>query len=143
LEEDAMLMDNELLALLVDIESDRVERTTSVDKTDKHCEAICAFANDFPANRMPGYLMLGVNPDGRLGGLKVTDQLLQNLAAHRSNGSILPQPAMTVQKHSLPEGDVAVAEVHPSDLPPVRYKGQVWIGSAQHGESLTSRKSVS
>ena len=34
---------------------------------------------------------------------------------------------MTVQKHVLPEGDVAVVEVLPSDLPPVRYKGRVWI----------------
>jgi ATP-dependent DNA helicase RecG len=34
---------------------------------------------------------------------------------------------MTVQKYSLPGGDVAVVEVFPSDLPPVRYKGRVWI----------------
>ena len=39
----------------------------------------------------------------------------------------VPLPAITVQKHSLPGGDVAVMEVLPSDLPPVRYKGRIWI----------------
>ena len=32
-----------------------------------------------------------------------------------------------MSKHSLPDGDLAVVEVLPSDLPPVRYKGKVWI----------------
>ena len=34
---------------------------------------------------------------------------------------------MNVGKISLPAGEVAVAEVYPSDLPPVRYKGRVHI----------------
>jgi ATP-dependent DNA helicase RecG len=32
-----------------------------------------------------------------------------------------------VQKKSFAEGDVAVVEVRPSDMPPVRYRGRVWI----------------
>lgn len=60
-------------------------------------------------------------------GLLVTDNLLQNLAALRSDGNIQPLPAINVTKFELQGGQVAVVEVLPSDLPPIRYKGQVWI----------------
>lgn len=122
-----MLTDQALQALMADLESDRIERTVSTNDTDKFGEAICAFSNDFPNHRQPGYLLLGVDNNGRPNGLRVSDQLLQNLAAIRSDGNVQPLPAMTVQKYSLPPGDVAVIEVLPSDLPPVRYKGRVWI----------------
>ena len=62
-----------------------------------------------------------------MAGIKVTDDLLKNLAGIRSDGNILPQPMMSVAKFSLAGGDVAVVEVQPSDLPPVRYKGRVYI----------------
>ncbi len=116
-----------LLELLADLESDRVERTISTKDNDKFCRAICAFANDLPNSHKPGYLLIGVNDDGTPAGLDVTDQLLQNLAALRSDGLILPLPAMTVYKVTLPAGAVAVVEVQPSDLPPIRYKGRVCI----------------
>src|SRR5690554_3578820 len=60
-------------------------------------------------------------------GLKVTDELLKNLGALRSEGNILPPPIITIQKLSYPDGEVAVVEVKPSLFPPVRYKGKVWI----------------
>jgi ATP-dependent DNA helicase RecG len=122
-----MLSQDELIGLLSDLELDRVERTTSVNDTDKFSQAICAFANDLPNHRQPGYLLLGVNNNGTLAGLKVTDDLLKNLSAIRSDGNVLPQPAMNVTKFSLEGGEVAVVEVFPSDLPPVRYKGRVHI----------------
>ena len=122
-----MLSTQELDALLKNVEADWVERTISVNKTDKFSEAVTAFANDLPGHRKPGYLIIGAKDDGSLSGLTVTDQLLQNLAALRSDGNIQPLPALTVQKVSLPGGDVAVVEVQPSDLPPVRYQGRVWI----------------
>jgi len=122
-----MLTDEQLKAMLADIESDHIEHTTSTKDTDKFSEAVCAFANDLPNHRQPGYLLVGVKNDGGLSGLKVTDQLLQNLADLRSAGNIQPLPALSVAKFSFPEGDVAVVEVLPSDLPPVRYKGQVCI----------------
>ena len=122
-----MLSTQELDALLKNVEADWVERTISVNKTDKFSEAVTAFANDLPGHRKPGYLIVGAKDDGSLSGLTVTDQLLQSLAALRSDGNIQPLPALTVQKVSLPGGDVAVVEVQPSDLPPVRYQGRVWI----------------
>lgn len=122
-----MLTEAQLIELLSDMESDRVERTVSENNTDKFCQAICAFANDLPNHRAPGYLLVGVKDNGSLSGLNVTDQLLQNLGAIRSDGNVLPQPVMSVARFKLQGGEVAVVEVQPSDMPPVRYKGQVWI----------------
>lgn len=122
-----MLTHDQLAALLADLELDRVERTISTKDTDKFGEAICAFANDLPNHRQPGYLLVGVRDNGQRSGLKVTDELLKNLGAIRSDGNVLPQPAMNVAHFSFDDGDVAVVEVLPSDLPPVRYKGRVWI----------------
>lgn len=122
-----MLSETESVALLSDMESDRVERTESTKNTEKFSVAVCAFANDMPNHRQPGYLLIGVKDDGSLSGLQVTDDLLKELGGIRSDGQILPQPLMNVQRFVLPGGDVAVVEVAPSDLPPVRYKGRVWI----------------
>jgi len=124
-----MLEDTELLGLMNDLESDRVERTTACQNTDKLAQAICAFSNDFPNHGKPGYLLIGVDDHGQAVNLKVTDQLLQNLSAIRSDGNILPFPALIVQKYGVPgtDSEIAVVEVLPSDVPPVRYKGCVWI----------------
>ena len=122
-----MLTNDELRALIGDRESGRVERTVSKSKNDKFGKAICAFANDFPGHGRPGYLIIGVDDDGRLSGLTVTNRLLRNLSALASSVNLEPLPAMTVQPYRLPEGEVVVIEVTPSVLPPVRYKGRVWI----------------
>lgn len=122
-----MLTDSELRTLISDIESDRIERTVSVNNKDKFAEAICAFANDLPNHRRPGYLMIGVNNSGEVTGIEVSDELLLNLSALRSDGNIQPLPAMTVEKRSLPGGNIAVVEVQPSDLPPVRYRGRIYV----------------
>lgn len=122
-----MLSSDELQTLLTDLESDRVERTEATQNTDKFARAVCAFANDMPNHRRPGVLIIGAQDDGKLAGIEVTDRLLQNLAALRSDGNILPLPSIRVYKANLPDGTVAVVEVDPSDLPPVRYKGRVCI----------------
>jgi len=119
--------DHELESLLEDLESDRVERKESMSDGDKIRQAICAFANDLPGHGKPGVLFIGVGDRGDPTGLKVTDQLLQNLASMRGDGNVLPFPAMTVQKHHLKGKDVAVALVQPADAPPVRFKGTVWV----------------
>ena len=122
-----MLSQEQLVGLLSDLESDHVERTESTSNSDKFGQAVCAFANDLPNHRHPGYLLVGVKDDGVLAGLAVSDELLRNLGGIRADGNVLPQPAMNVSKFSLPGGDVAVVEVLPSDLPPVRYKGRVYV----------------
>jgi ATP-dependent DNA helicase RecG len=122
-----MITETELTVLLSDLESDRIERTESIKDTDKFCRAICSFANDLPNHQRPGYLLVGVKDNGSLSGLTVTDELLKNLAAIRSDGNVLPQPYMSVVKFHFDGGDITVVEVNPSDLPPVRYNGRVHV----------------
>ena len=81
---------DQLRTLMAELESDRVEKTTSTKKTDKFGEAICAFANDFSGRRQPGYLLVGVDDNGRASGLVVTDQLLRALGDLRSNVNLEP-----------------------------------------------------
>ena len=119
--------DAELEELLYDLGSDTVERTVSVRDTDKFGEAICAFANDLPNYRRPGVLFVGAANDGSCAGVEITDQLLQNLAAIRSNGNLLPQPSMAVEKRRIRGCDLAIVSVQPANDTPVRYKGVVWI----------------
>ncbi len=117
----------ELKALMVDIESDSVERTISITDTDKFGQAICAFSNDLPNNNRPGYLIIGVRDDGTVCPIPVTDELLRNIAAIRTDGNVQPQPSMSVQKVSLSEGEIIVVEVQPATYPPVKYKGRIWV----------------
>lgn len=122
-----MITKDEIQELLHSTGTYRVERTTSTGDMDKFQKAICAFANNLPNSRKNDYLILGAYDNGELSGLKVTDDLLKKIAAIRSNGNILPIPIMSVDRFQFPEGDLLVAEVSPSDLPPVRYRGRTFI----------------
>lgn len=123
-----MITIEQLQTLLVDLESDRIERTVSTNNTDKFCEAICAFANDMPGNNAHGYLVLGARDrDGGIEGVSVTDELLQKFSNYADSGQIVPLPSLTVQKLTMEGRDLVVVEVFPSDMPPIRYRGRVWI----------------
>lgn len=61
------------------------------------------------------------------GEVRITDQLLQNLGAIRTDGKLQPQVSMTVEKVALPAGDVAVVTVQPCTFTPVRYDGRIWV----------------
>ena len=122
-----MITKKELLQMLSDTESYNIERTESTGNMDKFCQAICAFSNDMSGSGKNGYLIIGAKDNGELSGLQVDDKLLLQIANIRTDGNILPQPIMTVEKFSFGEGDVLVAEVQPSEFPPVRYRGRVWV----------------
>lgn len=122
-----MINKEEVRNLLNSTETYRVERTTSTGDMDKFQEAICAFANDLPNSRKKGYLIIGANDNGTLSGLKVTDALLKKISAIRSDGNILPLPVMSVERFEFEDGDLLVAEVSPSLIPPVRYRGRTFI----------------
>lgn len=119
--------DRDLENLLTDLESDRVERKSSLAEPGKIREAICAFANDLPDQRKPGVIFVGAKDDGSCADLAITDQLLRTLADMRSDGNITPFPTMTVQKKDLSGCEMAAVVVRPSDFPPVRYKGRICI----------------
>ncbi len=123
------LTDPELSVLLNDTESDRVERKQSLrgDARKKIKQAICAFANDLPGYNEPGILFIGVTDDGTPANEPITEQLLISLADMKTDGNILPPPALYVEKRTLNGGEIAVVTVMPSDMPPVKYEGRIWI----------------
>lgn len=122
--------DQELEELLDDIESDLVERKRSFkggDVPKKARQAVCAFANDLPDHNQPGILFIGAKDDGTPSHEPITDELLRDLSDMRTDGNILPLPVMTVQKRVLKGVQMAVITVEPSDMPPVKYDGRIWI----------------
>jgi len=94
---------------------------------DKFCQVICAFSNDIAGSGRNGYLIIGVHDNGDLSGLHVDDRLLLQISNIRTDGNILPQPVMAVEKFSFEKGDILAVEVQPSEIPPVRYRGRVWV----------------
>ena len=116
-----------LKAILESLETSRIEKTSSIGDINKYCQAICAFSNDLPDSKKPGYLILGVNEDGSPSGIKATDKLLKDLAGLRTDGNILPIPAMTVEHIPTEKGDIIVVTVQPSPDPPVRFRGRCFI----------------
>ena len=140
----------ELAAMLVDVESDLVERkeTFDGDAPNSVRQAICAFANDLPNHRRAGVIFVGARDDGAPVGLEVNDALLLKLAHCKTDGNILPLPTMTVHKHAFDGGDIAVITVAPADSPPVRYRGRIWtrvgprraLASAQDERILNEKR---
>ena len=126
--EDTMkLTEDELRRMMTDLESENVERTRAFDKADKMGQAICAFANDLSGRGVPGYLLLGVESNGELSGKRIDDEHLTSLGGLKTEGNLLPPPAMALDVFHFDQGDVAVITVFPSAYPPIRYQGQVWV----------------
>jgi len=121
--------DTELEVLLQDTESDQVERKQSFkgETLKKARQAVCAFANDLPNHNKAGILFVGACDDGRPSNEPISDHLLRSLADMKTDGNILPLPVLSVEKRVLNGADMAVVTVMPSDMPPVKYDGRIWI----------------
>jgi ATP-dependent DNA helicase RecG len=121
--------DEELEAFLDDIESDLTERkeTWKGEAPDTGRQAVCAFANDLPDHRKPGILFVGARDNGTPSGLAITSELLLTLSDIKTDGNTLPPPSILVEKRTLKGAELAVVTVRPSETPPVRYKGRIWI----------------
>lgn len=123
------LSDEQLQFLLDDMESDLAERKRSFkgDVPKKARQAVCAFANDLPNHQQPGVLFIGAVDDGTPSHEPITDELLRSLADMKTDGNILPLPVLSVEKRILQGAAMAVVTVLPSDMPPVKYAGRIWI----------------
>ncbi len=121
-------------------ESDLVERKRSLSNSSatKILRSICAFANDLSGHGRPGVILVGVEDDGSCAGTTIDDALLKRLADMRDHGELLPRPSMDVQRRTLDGCEVAVVTVQPSNHPPVRYEGRVWV---RIGPTVRSRLS--
>ena len=126
------MTEGELRQIITGCEADRVEFTTSTSDVDKWSQAVCAFANDLPNHREPGYLLLGVADDGRIAGIEVQDELLTRLGNLRGNGQIQPLPSLTIEKVSTSDGDVAAGALSRPRLRP--------IGSEKRFRDATGRE---
>ena len=133
--------DEELLQIIQEGESDCVEfkESLSKDTAAKIREAICAFANDLPDHRKPGLVIVGVRDDRTIGDLSVTDELLRKLADMKTDGNTVPPPSLTVEKRVLQGKEVAVVTVQPSDSPPVRCKGVIYVRSGPRRGTATAQ----
>jgi ATP-dependent DNA helicase RecG len=116
----------EVSAIIARGESDRVEFKKSFSDWDIE-RTICALANDLPNHGQSGHVLIGVRDNGEPSGIEVTDQLLQNLANIRGQGKILPLPSLSIHKVTFKGSAVVVIVVEPSDAPPVRFEGRVWV----------------
>jgi len=142
--------DDDLCRMLVDVESDLVERKESMagDAPTKAREAVCAFSNDLVGHGRAGVLFVGAKDNGQPSGLSITDQLLLQLSDFKTDGNTVPPPSLTVEKRRLNGADFAVVTVQPADSPPVRFRGRIhvrWgprrgIASAQDERILNERR---
>ena len=121
--------DGELARLIEAGESARVEfkATLKGDAPKRIREAVCAFANDVAGAGAPGVVAVGLTDTGAPSGFRVDDEALRQLADIRSDGNILPLPALSVEKRRYRGAEIAAVSVLPSDLPPVRYRGRIHV----------------
>lgn len=121
--------DEELIELLNLTESDLSERKESLkgDVPKKARQVICAFSNDLSNHNKAGVLFIGAKDNGEPSQIPITDELLLQLAAMKTDGNILPLPVLSVEKRILKESEMAVVTVMPSDMPPVKYDGRIWV----------------
>ncbi|KGE85702.1 MAG: ATP-binding protein [Phaeodactylibacter xiamenensis] len=121
-------------------ESWRLEKTVSQTDSKKFGEAICAFANDLPGEDQPGYLLIGVSPDNTVAGLKLDESIEQRLLDFSKDGRIIPAPTILTKIFHLLGGDVCVAEVMPSSLPPVRFNGKICVRKGPRKDYATEQE---
>lgn len=121
--------DDELLAMLDNIESDLAERKRewAGNAPDKVRQAVCAMANDLPNHQQPGVVFIGANDDGSPAGIEITDRLLMTLSDVKTDGKTVPPPTLIVERRVLKGSPMAVITVMPADAPPVRFEGRIWV----------------
>ena len=118
----------------------RLEKTISLHDSKKFGEAICAFANDLPDEGLPGYLLVGVNPDNTIAGIQLEEHIQQALMDFSKDGRVIPAPTIFTKIFRLSKGDVCVAEVLPSSLPPVRFNGKICVRKGPRKDYATEQE---
>ncbi|HEV3158231.1 MAG TPA: ATP-binding protein [Candidatus Baltobacteraceae bacterium] len=129
------LSDDELRSRLACGEGERVEFKEHL--TSEARKAVCALANDLGASGEPGLFFVGIDDQGKSVGSIVDDALLKNLAQIRTGGDLQPLPSISVRALSTDTGPCAIVIIEPTDDPPMRYHGRIWVrvGSTTQGAS--------
>lgn len=134
------MSEQELMILMQAPENECVEKTSSLNRLDKFGEAVCAFGNDLMNTSLPGYFLVGVKDDGSRSGYRWSEKDSQTLLEFRTDGRIVPPPSITTKVFPSEEGDVLVAEILPSQSPPVRFLGRVWVRAGARKSQATSEE---
>ena len=134
--------DQELLEIIDGGEGERVEFCESHRNNDKFREAICAFANDLPNSKEPGFLFIGVRDDGGIVGLEAVKVkwLMETLGGFRNDGKILPFPVMSIETRQFENRAVVVVEVLPHSNTPVRLDRDCWIRAGERCERASAEE---
>ena len=135
------LKQQELERLIAAQESVRVEFKERLNESTRGPirEAVCAFANDLQGSGRPGIVVVGLTDKGTPTGASISDEVLRNLTDIKTDGNILPPPTLLAEKRSYQGSDIAVVTVHPSDSPPVRYKGVIQVRSGPRKGRATAQ----
>lgn len=125
----SMLTHDELTRRLVaDLESDHVERKESLSGSAKERigQAICAFANDLSGSGKSGFVIIGLSDTGESTSPSPTtsSRTWRRFAAMATSYRFRRSPWRSGR---IRDCDVVVVDVRPSQDPPVRYYGQVWV----------------
>jgi len=104
------------------------------------CEAICAFANDLSGSGQVGVIFIGIKDDGKPSGFVANDENLSALAGYKTDGRILPPPAMLVEKRELKDMKLAVISVLPSISPPVKFNGRIHVRNGPRKSVATAEE---
>ena len=144
--------DADLLALLGQPESNWLERKqsfTSGNVRERISATVCAFANALADNDRPGVLLIGIADSGEIVGIPDTDAVKTGIDEIKSDGRIQPLPSIVTRSMRLADGKLVMAIiVQPASLPPVRFKGQIFVrmsastrdGNAEDERVLNERR---
>ena len=144
--------DDDLLGLIDAPESNWLERKEaygSGNTKDKVSKTVCAFANALAQGDRSGVLFLGIADNGEVVGIDDTDTVRKGIDEIKSDGRIQPLPSMMTRSLRLASGKHVMAViVAPSSLPPVRFKGQIYVrlsastreGNAEDERVLNERR---
>jgi ATP-dependent DNA helicase RecG len=120
-------VDAATLASITVAESEWVEWKENAASSETIRKAVCALANDLGGRGAPGYLIIGLDDQGRPTGLKVDDTLLTRLADILRDGSVVPTPSVSIERVDHQGRDLVVIVVTPSTAPPVRSDGRIHV----------------
>ncbi|MCY4325520.1 MAG: ATP-binding protein, partial [Betaproteobacteria bacterium] len=139
------LSDEHLAVLIEEGEGTRAEFKREFGSSDGGSQirkSICAFANDLGGSGKSGAVFIGIDDDGTPAGIDVDDQLLLSLLDMRCDGNIVPPPTLLAEKRVYQGKDIAVVTVIPSNSPPVRYKGAIYVRRGPRPEVASAQEEI-
>jgi ATP-dependent DNA helicase RecG len=125
-----MLSDDEIKELFFSLESDRVERKRTYEKSNAENikKTICAFSNDLQNHKKDSVIFIGQDDDLSCANLLINDDLIQTIHADVTSGNIQPRPNVQIKQNIIINDCKLIAIiVTPNSNAPVNFKGSVYV----------------